>query len=110
MQRETVRTAASAMPPTSPAFPTGPYRFSDREYFIIQYRTDPEALRRVVPEPLAIIEPVVNCEFIRMPDSWRHGRLPVLGCSRPANRHDNRRRWRLDGPIVAGERVLLAPI
>jgi acetoacetate decarboxylase len=73
MQREIVRATAFAMPLTNPAFPPGPYRFINREYFIIQYRTDPEALRRVVPEPLALAEPVVNYEFIRMPDSTGFG-------------------------------------
>src|SRR3989442_15491902 len=73
MKHETVRTTAFAMPLTNPAFPSGPYRFINREYFIIQYRTDPEALRRVVPEPLALTEPVVNYEFIRMPDSTGFG-------------------------------------
>jgi acetoacetate decarboxylase len=58
---------------TNPAFPPGPYRFINREYFIIQYRTDPEALRRLVPEPLELAEPVVNYEFIRMPDSIGFG-------------------------------------
>src|SRR3546814_11700870 len=62
-----------AMPATSPAYPPGPYRFVNREYFIIRYRTDPLALRRVVPEPLEITEPVVNYEFIRMPDSTGFG-------------------------------------
>jgi len=32
--------------------------------FAMRYRTDPEARRRVVPEPLEIVEPVVNYEFI----------------------------------------------
>ena len=73
MKHETVRASAFAMPLTNPAFPPGPYRFVNREYFIIQYRTDPEALRRVVPEPLEITEPVVNYEFIRMPDSTGFG-------------------------------------
>ena len=73
MDRTTLRKTAFAMPPTSPAFPPGPYRFVDREYFIIRYRTDPQALRRVVPEPLEVIEPVVNYEFIRMPDSTGFG-------------------------------------
>jgi acetoacetate decarboxylase len=61
------------MPLTNPAFPPGPYRFINREYFIIQDRTDPEALRRIVPEPLEVNEPVVNYEFIRMPDSTGFG-------------------------------------
>ena len=73
MKHETVRATAFAMPLTNPAFPPGPYRFINREYFIIQYRTDPEALRRIVPEPLALTEPVVNYEFIRMPDSTGFG-------------------------------------
>jgi acetoacetate decarboxylase len=61
------------MPLTNPAFPPGPYRFINREYFIIQYRTDPQALRRLVPEPLELVDPVVNYEFIRMPDSTGFG-------------------------------------
>src|SRR5690242_402029 len=73
MKHETIRSTAFAMPLTNPAFPPGPYRFANREYFIIQYRTDPEALRRIVPEPLELIEPVVNYEFIRMPDSTGFG-------------------------------------
>jgi acetoacetate decarboxylase len=73
MDRTTLRKSAFAMPPTSPAYPPGPYRFVDREYFIIRYRTDPEALQRVVPERLELVEPVVNYEFIRMPDSTGFG-------------------------------------
>ncbi|MGM4916256.1 acetoacetate decarboxylase [Tardiphaga sp. 813_E8_N1_3] len=73
MKNETVRASSFAMPLISPAFPPGPYRFVNREYFIIQYRTDPEALRRVVPEPLELTDPVVNYEFIRMPDSTGFG-------------------------------------
>jgi len=64
MKHDTVRATSFAMPLTNPAFPPGPYRFINGEYFIIQYRTDPEALRRVVPEPLELTEPVVNYEFI----------------------------------------------
>jgi acetoacetate decarboxylase len=73
MDRATLRKNAFAMPLTNPAFPPGPYRFVNREYFIIRYRTDPEALRKVLPEPLELIEPVVNYEFIRMPDSTGFG-------------------------------------
>jgi len=52
MKHETVRAIAFAMPLTNPAFPAGPHRFVDREYFIIPYRTDLEALRRIHP-PIA---------------------------------------------------------
>src|SRR5581483_1918885 len=63
----------SAMPLTNPAFPRGPYRFFDREYLVITYRTELDALRAVVPEPLEVIEPIVKYEFIRMPDSTGFG-------------------------------------
>ena len=57
MNENEVRERAFAMPLTSPAFPMGPYRFVDREYLIITYRTDPAKLRALVPEPLEIAEP-----------------------------------------------------
>jgi acetoacetate decarboxylase len=68
-----IRETAFAMPLTSPAYPMGPYRFVNREFFIISYRTDPERLRAMVPEPLEVAAPVVNYEFIRMPDSTGFG-------------------------------------
>ena len=68
-----VKANAFAMPLTSPAFPVGPYRFVNREFLVITYRTDPDALREVVPEPLEIGEPLVKYEFIRMPDSTGFG-------------------------------------
>ena len=61
-----VRKRAFAMPLTNPSFPPAPYRFYDREYVIITYRTDAAALEAVVPEPLEIVEPVVKYEFIRV--------------------------------------------
>ena len=54
MKIEDVRRTAYSMPLTNPSFPPGPYRFFNREYFIITYRTDPEALAAVVPEPLEV--------------------------------------------------------
>lgn len=68
-----IQAQAFAMPLTSPAFPRGPYRFTQREFLIITYRTDADALRAVVPEPLQIGEPLVKFEFIRMPDSTGFG-------------------------------------
>jgi acetoacetate decarboxylase len=73
MNIETIRKTAFAMPLTSPSFPIGPYRFVNREYLVVTYRTDPEALRAVVPEPLRFDEPIVKYEFIRMPDSTGFG-------------------------------------
>jgi acetoacetate decarboxylase len=71
MREKEVRERAFAMPLTSPAYPPGPYRFVNREYLIITYRTDPAKLRAIVPEPLELNErePLVKYEFIRMPDS-----------------------------------------
>ena len=73
MEEADVRKNAFAMPLTSPAFPPGPYRFVNREFFIINYRTDPEALRAVIPAPLEMTDPIVKFEFIRMPDSTGFG-------------------------------------
>jgi acetoacetate decarboxylase len=73
MKIDDVRRNAFAMPLTSPAFPPGPYRFMQREFLVITYRTDLDALRAVVPEPLEVVEPLVKYEFIRMPDSTGFG-------------------------------------
>lgn len=73
MNVEEVRRRAFAMPLTSPSFPRGPYRFVDREYLIITYRTDPDVLQAVVPAPLEVDQPLVKYEFIRMPDSAGFG-------------------------------------
>lgn len=73
MTETEVRSRAFAMPLTNPAFPPGPYRFANREYFIVTYRTDPAKLQAVIPEPLKFVEPVVKYEFIRMPDSIGFG-------------------------------------
>ena len=73
MKERDVRARAFAMPLTNPAYPMGPYRFVNREFLIITYRTDPQKLRELVPEPLQIEEPLVKFEFIRMPDSTGFG-------------------------------------
>jgi acetoacetate decarboxylase len=74
-----IRERAFAMPFTSPAYPPGPYRFIDREFLIITYRSDPQKLRAVVPEPLELDEPLVRYEFIRMPDSTGFGDYTETG-------------------------------
>jgi len=73
------------MPLTSPSFPRGPYHFKNREFLIITYLTDLEALRRVVPEPLEIAEPHVKFEFIRMPDSSGFGDYTESGQTIPVS-------------------------
>lgn len=79
MKQSEVRERAFAMPLTSPAYPPGPYRFIDREFLIITYRSDPERLRAVVPEPLELAEPIVRYEFIRMPNSTGFGDYTETG-------------------------------
>jgi acetoacetate decarboxylase len=73
MDIDSVRKTAFAMPLTNPAFPMGPYRFVNREYMIITYRTDRAALERILPAPLELADDVVKYEFIRMPDSTGFG-------------------------------------
>ena len=79
MRETDVRERAFAMPLTSPAFPPGPYRFVNREYLIISYRTDPEKLRALVPEPLVPDGGIVRYEFIRMPNSTGFGDYTETG-------------------------------
>ncbi len=73
MKIEDVRRNAYAMPLTNPSFPKGPYRFVDREYIILTYRTDTAAIAAILPEPLEAPEPLVKYEFIRMPNSTGFG-------------------------------------
>lgn len=73
MNRKDIRKQAFAMPLSNPSYPRGPYHFVNREYMTITYRTDMDALRRAVPEPLEVPDPIVKYEFIRMPDSTGFG-------------------------------------
>ena len=81
MRESEILKQAFAMPLTSPSYPPGPYRFVNREYLIITYRTDPAKLRAVVPEPLELDqrEALVKYEFIRMPDSNGFGNYTESG-------------------------------
>jgi acetoacetate decarboxylase len=82
-----IKDKAFAMPLTSPAYPRGPYRYINREYFVISYETDMDALMQVVPEPLEVTEPIVNFEFIRMPDSTGFGDYTESGQVIPVSYH-----------------------
>ena len=79
MKEAEVKARAFAMPLTSPDYPPGPYRFVNREFMVITYRTDPDKLRAVLPEPLEMDEPLVKYEFIRMPDSTGFGDYTETG-------------------------------
>lgn len=73
MKAGEIRDKAFAMPFHNPSYPPGPYRFTNREYLIITYETDMDLLREVVPEPLEVVDPLINFEVIRMPDSTGFG-------------------------------------
>ncbi|MFO1243149.1 MAG: acetoacetate decarboxylase [Rickettsiales bacterium] len=72
MNREQILNTPS-MPLLGSSYPKGPYRFINREYLIISYQTDKDALRAVVPEPLEPESDIVNFEFMAMPDSSGFG-------------------------------------
>jgi acetoacetate decarboxylase len=111
-ENEVVR-RAFAMPLTNPAYPRGPYRFVNREYLIITYRTDPAKLRSVVPAPLELDEreALVKYEFIRMPDSNGFGDYTESGQVIPVSFRGRRGGYThcmfLDdeGPIAGGREI-----
>jgi len=55
------------------------YTIVNREFLIVTYRTDPDALAAVIPAPLEMTDPVVKFEFIRMPDSTGFGDYTEAG-------------------------------
>jgi acetoacetate decarboxylase len=84
MRKEDVLRLPS-MPAAGPSYPAGPYRFVDREFLVITYETDPEVIRQQLPEPLEPIdEPLVQYEWIRMPDSSGFGSYTETGVVIPA--------------------------
>ena len=99
MKTEEVKNSAFSMPLTSPAYPRGPYRFVNREFMIVTYETDLDALREVVPEPLKVVDPIVKYEFIRMPDSTGFGDYTETGQVVPVEFEGDRERrsraWRV---------------
>jgi acetoacetate decarboxylase len=111
MKAQEICERAFAMPFTNLAYPPGPYRFVDREYLIITYRTDPAKLRRLVPEPRRIEEPLVKYEFIRMPDSTGFGDYTESGQVIPVSfngRHGSYTHCMFlndEGPIAGGREL-----
>lgn len=81
------RKHAFAMPLTNLSYPRGPDPFISRDFLTITYRTDIEALRQLVPEPLKIAEPIVKFEFIQMPDFTGFGDYTETGRVIPVARN-----------------------
>jgi acetoacetate decarboxylase len=113
MRESEVVKRAFAMPLTNPAYPPGPYRFVNREYLIITYRTDPAKLRSVVPAPLELdeSEALVKYEFIRMPDSNGFGDYTESGQVIPVSFRGRRGSYTHcmflndEGPIAGGREL-----
>jgi acetoacetate decarboxylase len=101
-----------SIPAASPSYPRGPYRFVDREYFIIIYESDPAAIRAAVPEPMEpVAENLVYYEWIRMPDSSGFGDYTesgvVIPCTFKGEPCNFVSQMYLDDdpPIVAGREI-----
>ena len=63
----------SSMPLQSPTYPTGPYKFFNRQYMIIQYRSDPAMIRKLLPEPLQPDGDIVSVQWLDLPDGEGFG-------------------------------------
>ena len=63
----------SSMPLQSPTYPTGPYKFFNRQYMIIQYRSDPVMIRKLLPEPLQPDGDIVSVQWLDLPDGEGFG-------------------------------------
>ncbi len=102
----------SSMPIASPSYPRGPYRFIDREYMIITYESDPDAIRAALPAPMVPDgSNTVLYEFIRMPDSAGFGDYTESGVVIPAllnGEHVNftAQMYLDDEPPIAGGREI----
>jgi acetoacetate decarboxylase len=111
MNREEIL-ALPSMPPGNPSYPRGPYRFINREYFVVAYESDPDAIRHTVPEPL---EPdgsnQVFYEWIRMPDSSGFGDYTESGVVIPSKYNDEAVNYTaqmyldIEPPITAGREI-----
>ena len=81
MKREDVRKNAYSMPLTSPSYPRGPYRFVDREFFVITYRTDPDISEQDVISKVMLGQ-TVDKEFTTIEDV---AEVALLFASFPTN-------------------------
>jgi acetoacetate decarboxylase len=111
MRKEDVLKLPS-MPAAGPSYPAGPYRFINREYMIITYETDAQAIRAQLPEPLEPLEDsLVHYEWIKMPDSSGFGSYTETGLVIPCRFEGQEVNFVSqmylddDPPIVAGREI-----
>lgn len=104
--------ALPSMPAAGPSYPRPPFRFVDREYMIIAYESDPDAIRAQVPEPLVPdASNQVYYEWIRMPDSSGFGDYTESGVVIPCSWHGTPCNFVAqmylddDPPIAAGREI-----
>lgn len=75
---------STSTPLTTTPIPPTAHRFINREHLYIIYKTDWDALRKVVPEPLELLdEPLVRFEMMRMPIATGYGDYTECGQAIP---------------------------
>ncbi len=73
MEINEIKKNAFSMPYTCPSAIKINYQFKNREYLSIDYESDINILREIVPQPLKVINPIVKFQFINMPDATGFG-------------------------------------
>ena len=68
MDAKTLLKTAYAMPLIRPAYPHSGSRMLNRQTLSIRYRTDLDAVRKWVPEPMTVVDPVVTFEVAHLSD------------------------------------------
>lgn len=76
--------ALPSMPIIGASYPKAPNRFIDREYLLISYESEMDAIRAALPEPLEPDGNTVVFEVMKMPDSSGFGSYTECGLVIPA--------------------------
>ena len=92
----------SSMPLQSPTYPVGPYKFFERQYMIINYRTDPAMIRKMLPEPLEPDGDVVSIQWLDLPDGEGWGAEILTDMSSHCGTH-------VDAPLHSASQIEGAP-
>lgn len=93
------------------SYPAGPYRFINREYLIITYKTAYDKLAQFLPDPLKPISDEIYFEFIRMPDSSGFGNYTEAGQVIPVEYEGTQANFTVSmylddfAPIAAGREI-----